>query len=195
MMITCERCKNENLDGAQYCDDCGAPLRPNAGSRSGRDATESNFFKADGNGQNGFHSPATVPQPELAAGKAAAALNLSSSAGSKENVHAKLVIERGKSVGKQFMLSAEESQIGRWDADGGVFPDVDLDSDDPEAKVSRRHARITMVEGKYFVEDMGSTNGTFVNRGKRLSPGTRLPLNDGDEIIVGKTFLRFRLVK
>ena len=193
-MITCERCKNENLDGAQYCDDCGAPLRPNAGSRSARDA-DATFFKAEGDGQNGFHSTAPVPQPELAAGKAAAAVNLSSSGGSKDKAHAKLVIERGRSVGKQFMLSAEESQIGRWDADGGVFPDIDLDSDDPEAKVSRRHARITIVEGKYFVEDLGSTNGTFVNRGKRLSPGTRQPLNDGDEIIVGKTFLRFRVVK
>ena len=194
-MITCERCKNENLDGAQYCDDCGAPLRPNAGSRSGRDPSEPNSFKAEGDGQNGFHSPAAVPEPELAAGQAAAAVNLSSSSGSKNKAHAKLVIERGRSVGKQFTLSAEESQIGRWDADGGVFPDVDLDSDDPEAKVSRRHARITRVEGKYFVEDLGSTNGTFVNRGKRLSPGTRQPLNDGDEIIVGKTFLRFRVVK
>ena len=194
-MITCERCKNENLDGAQYCDDCGAPLRPNAGSRSDRDPAEPNSLRAEGDGQNGFHSAAAVPEPELAAGQAAAALNLSSSGGSKNKGHAKLVIERGKSVGKQFTLSAEESQIGRWDADGGVFPDVDLDSDDPEAKVSRRHARITRVEGKYFVEDLGSTNGTFVNRGKRLSPGTRQPLNDGDEIIVGKTFLRFRLVK
>jgi hypothetical protein len=195
MMITCERCKNENLDGAQYCDDCGAPLRPNAGSQSGKNPSDANLFKPAGDGQNGFHSPAAVPQAELAAGKAAAAVNLSSSGGSKNKAHAKLVIERGKSVGKQFTLSAEESQIGRWDADGGVFPDVDLDSDDPEAKVSRRHARITMEEGKYFVEDLGSTNGTFVNRGKRLAPGTRQPLNDGDEIIVGKTFLRFRLVK
>jgi len=194
-MITCERCKNENLDGAQYCDDCGAPLRPNAGSKSGGDPSGANLFKPEADGQNGSRSPATVPQPELAAGKAAAALNLSSSGGSNDKAHAKLVIERGKSVGKQFMLSAEESHIGRWDADGGVFPDVDLDSDDPEAKISRRHARITMVEGKYFVEDLGSTNGTFVNRGKRLSPGKRQPLKDGDEIIVGKTFLRFRLVK
>lgn len=194
-MITCERCKNENLDGAQYCDDCGAPLRPNAGSKSGGDRSGANLFKPEADGQNGSRSPAAVPQPELAAGKAAAAVNLSSSGGSNDKAHAKLVIERGKSVGKQFMLSAEESQIGRWDADGGVFPDIDLDSDDPEAKISRRHARITMVEGKHFVEDLGSTNGTFVNRGKRLSPGTRQPLKDGDEIIVGKTFLRFRLVK
>jgi hypothetical protein len=194
-MITCERCKNENLDGAQYCDDCGAPLRPNAGSRPANNPADANYSNAEGDGQNGFHSPAAVPQTNLAAGKAAAAFNLSSSGASRDKAHAKLVIERGKSVGKQFMLSAEESQIGRWDADGGVFPDVDLDSDDPEAKVSRRHARITMVEDKYFVEDLGSTNGTFVNRGKRLPPGTRQPLNDGDEIIVGKTFLRFRLIK
>ena len=34
------------------------------------------------------------------------------------------------------MLSDVEAQIGRWDADGGIFPDVDLDTDDPEAKVS-----------------------------------------------------------
>ena len=84
---------------------------------------------------------------------------------------------------------------GRWDADGGVFPDVDLDSDDPEAKVSRRHARISLRNGQYVIEDLGSTNGTFVNRGHRLAPGDRQPLKDGDEIIVGKTFLRFRVAR
>ena len=78
---------------------------------------------------------------------------------------------------------------------GGIFPDVDLDTDDPEAKVSRRHARITLNNGQYFLEDLGSTNGTFINRGKRLAPGQRQALCDGDEIIVGKTFLRFHIVK
>jgi hypothetical protein len=190
-MITCERCKTENLDGSQYCDECGAPLRPN----SGLNPSGFSRFRAEAEGQNGSHSPAQVPQPELAAGKASAAVNLSSATGSEDKAHAKLVIERGKSVGKQFMLSGTESNIGRWDADGGIFPDVDLDSADPEAKVSRRHARISLREGKYFLEDLGSTNGTFINRGKRLSPGTRQLLNDGDEIIVGKTFLRFHLVK
>ena len=102
-------------------------------------------------------------------------------------------VERGRSAGKQFLLNEEESQIGRWDADGGVFPDVDLDADDPEAKVSRRHARIVLRSGQYFIEDLGSTNGTFVNRGRRLLPGDRQPLRDGDELIVGKTFLRFHV--
>jgi pSer/pThr/pTyr-binding forkhead associated (FHA) protein len=110
-------------------------------------------------------------------------------------VHATLVIERGSSAGKQFPLSDQDANIGRWDADGGVFPDVDLDTDDPEAKVSRRHARISLRDGQYLIEDLGSTNGTFVNRGHRLASGERHPLKDGDEIIVGKTFLRFRVVK
>jgi pSer/pThr/pTyr-binding forkhead associated (FHA) protein len=110
-------------------------------------------------------------------------------------VHATLVIERGSSAGKQFPLSDQDANIGRWDADGGVFPDVDLDTDDPEAKVSRRHARISLRDGHYLIEDLGSTNGTFVNRGHRLASGERHPLKDGDEIIVGKTFLRFRVTK
>jgi hypothetical protein len=113
----------------------------------------------------------------------------------ESRVHATLVIERGTSAGKKFQLSNPEANIGRWDADGGVFPDVDLDSDDPEAKVSRRHARISLRDGNYLIEDLGSTNGTFVNRGRRLAPGDRHPLKDGDEIIVGKTFLRFRVTK
>ena len=196
-MITCERCKTENLDGSQYCDECGAALRPNSNSRSdasGNAPGNVGHFKPEADGQNGSRAPVSAPQPE-AAGKAAAAMNLSSSRASSDKAHAKLVIERGKSAGKQFLLSGAESQIGRWDADGGIFPDVDLDTDDPEAKVSRRHARITLRDDQYLLEDLGSTNGTFVNRGKRLSPGTRQPLKDGDEIIVGKTFLRFRLIK
>jgi pSer/pThr/pTyr-binding forkhead associated (FHA) protein len=147
-------------------------------------------------GQNGSHTPSPSAHPEPAGGtnRVSAGLSLSSlHAGAKP--HARLVIERGRSSGKQFMLSEVEAQIGRWDADGGVFPDVDLDTDDPEAKVSRRHARITLSNGQYFLEDLGSTNGTFINRGKRLPPGQRHALCDGDEIIVGKTFLRFHIVK
>ena len=89
------------------------------------------------------------------------------------------------------MLRTDESYIGRWDADNGIFPDIDLDKHDAEAKVSRRHARIVYAGGKFAIEDLGSTNGTFVNRGRRLIPGNRQVLNGGDEIIVGKTFLRF----
>ncbi|HQR40527.1 MAG TPA: FHA domain-containing protein, partial [Blastocatellia bacterium] len=104
---------------------------------------------------------------------------------------ARLIIERGGRIGKEFAVGTGETNIGRWDADGGIFPDVDLDQDDPEAKVSRRHARIIQEKGQFYIEDLGSTNGTFINRGRRLLPGNRHPLNNGDEIIVGKTFLKF----
>lgn len=109
--------------------------------------------------------------------------------------HAKLVIERGRSAGKSFLINDAEAHIGRWDADGGIFPDIDLDADDPEAKVSRRHARLLRRPDGYFIEDLGSTNGTFVNRGRRLLPGAPQPLQDGDELIVGKTFLRLHVIK
>jgi pSer/pThr/pTyr-binding forkhead associated (FHA) protein len=110
------------------------------------------------------------------------------------NAHAQLTIERGASIGEVFPIGSDESNIGRWDADNGNFPDVDLDAFDPEAKVSRKHARIGKQHGEYFVEDLGSTNGTFVNRGRRLLPGNKEVLKDGDEIIVGKTFLRFKIL-
>ena len=187
-MITCERCKTENLEGSQYCDECGAPLKPN--QRSNPSGLTSAL---DGNGRK--PGSAIPPTPEFSATMPpASVVRLSQAAKSSSKPHACLVIERGRSAGKQFLLSEAESQIGRWDADGGVFPDVDLDADDPEAKVSRRHARITLRNGEYFVEDLGSTNGTFINRSKRLPPGHAQVLRDNDEIIVGKTFLRFRIM-
>lgn len=148
----------------------------------------------NGDGQNGSHAPAPGQRPEFAGGHISAGISLNPFK-QPAKPHARLVIEKGRSSGKQFMLSDMEAQIGRWDADGGIFPDVDLDTDDPEAKVSRRHARIILTNGQYFLEDLGSTNGTFINRGKRLAPGHRQALCDGDEIIVGKTFLRFHILK
>ena len=201
-MITCDRCKTENLDGSQYCDECGAPLRPNGRPSSyqpgGSAYQPPSGYQPPGSFQpppeNGNHTPAQGTQPQIAGKRVSAGLSYSAIR-QPGKPHARLVIEKGRSSGKQFMLSDMEAQIGRWDADGGIFPDVDLDTDDPEAKVSRRHARITLSNGQYFLEDLGSTNGTFINRGKRLPPGQRQALCDGDEIIVGKTFLRFHIVK
>lgn len=110
-------------------------------------------------------------------------------------LNARLVVERGGRVGREFTITGIETNIGRWDADSGIFPDIDLDEDDPEAKISRRHARIVNHDSQYFIEDLGSTNGTFVNRGRRLLPGKRQMLQNGDEIIVGKTFLKFHVLR
>jgi pSer/pThr/pTyr-binding forkhead associated (FHA) protein len=188
-MIACGRCKTENLEGSQYCDECGAPLKPNVQSGAAGFSASPGI---DSNGRKG--ASGNLQQAEFVTHPPAQAVRVPSSR-SVSKPHAWLVIERGRSAGKQFMLSEVESQIGRWDADGGVFPDIDLDADDPEAKISRRHARILLNSGEYFLEDLGSTNGTFVNRGRRLPPGQPQPLREGDEIIVGKTFLRFHIFK
>jgi hypothetical protein len=189
-MITCERCRTQNLDGSRYCDDCGAALW-----LAGQSANGSNSQGNGGDARANRDSSATVVRAAKPSVSVVLSEQSSTAIVSNQAPPAMLVIERGNSAGKQFRLSQRESNIGRWDADGGVFPDVDLDSDDPEAKVSRRHARISCENGEYAIEDLGSTNGTFVNRGRRLKPGDRQPLKDGDEIIVGKTFLRFRVTK
>src|SRR5437867_7798897 len=193
-MIFCERCSTENLEGSRYCDACGAALwlagRP---SELSSPLQRNNGSGSHGNGADGRSSPEASMTAVHSSG------NLGPSVMSEQQTsaslvtggpHAMLVIERGNSAGKQFPLSEKDANIGRWDADGGVFPDVDLDADDPEAKVSRRHARISLRDGQYVIEDLGSTNGTFVNRGHRLAPGHRHPLKNGDECIVGKSILR-----
>jgi hypothetical protein len=189
-MIKCQTCGTENLDGSQFCDECGQNLQS-----SGNNYNE---FKVQS-----YQPPLSEPSFNVASVTSIGIEPIieqveptpveNGDAKKIEGVHSTLTIERGTSVGKKFTLTAEESYIGRWDADNGIFPDIDLDAHDPEAKVSRRHARIIYRDGKYSVEDLGSTNGTYINRGRRLIPGSPNLLNDGDEIIVGKTFLRFKV--
>jgi DNA-binding winged helix-turn-helix (wHTH) protein len=57
--------------------------------------------------------------------------------------------------------------------------------------VSRRHARITVSEGNASIEDLESTNGTFVNKKPAKAP---VKLKDGDEVSLGTAGLRFRKI-
>ena len=249
-MIRCQQCSTDNLDGSEYCDECGARLSAAASVRSVpaqppaappppqfvpppppsfvRDSvtpkpatpytapppkvapaapvvssapparsTPPNLAAARGNqtnvgNQTAVNSSANVTSVVKGSTGALHATSVSVAEGTSM-LRAKLVIQRGGKLGKEFALTGDEALIGRWDADGGIFPDVDLDQDDPEAKVSRRHARIQCMNSQFTIEDLGSTNGTFVNRGARLLPGNKQPLKNGDEIIVGKTFLKFVL--
>jgi pSer/pThr/pTyr-binding forkhead associated (FHA) protein len=103
----------------------------------------------------------------------------------------RLVVSRGEYKGKVFLVEGGKNLIGRWDPDAGAFPEIDLTKEDVDAKISRKHALVEVADSKVTIEDLGSLNGTFVNRGSRLESGKKHELKSGDEIIVGKTFLRF----
>lgn len=183
-MIKCQTCGRENLDSSQYCDECGSQLQNQDNSAAQPKVTDVPVYQSANITSVGIppisdeiHEKENVPEKI--------------ETGADQDVFATLVIERGAAVGTEFYLTSDESIIGRWDADNGIFPDVDLDAYDQEAKVSRRHARVLRRSAGFMIEDLGSTNGTYINRGRRLIPGSPHKLENGDEIIVGKTFLRF----
>lgn len=94
-----------------------------------------------------------------------------------------------------FTLAKNENLVGRRDPMSNIFPEIDLSKFDPQTKISRRHAKIWHDGTKYFVEDLGSSNGTLLaeNSGKsfRLSPHSPHILTSGDVIRVGDTNLQF----
>jgi len=84
----------------------------------------------------------------------------------------------------------QEVLVGRLDVGRGIFPQVDLTPDGGlEGGVSRRHARIFFQNDRFYIEDLGSTNGTYVN-GVRLEPYSPRPLGDGDELRLGQIAIR-----
>ena len=86
----------------------------------------------------------------------------------------------------------DEVVIGREDPVSEVFPDLDLTGfGGMEKGVSRKHAVIHRSGGDYTVEDMGSTNGTYVNR-KKVLPNTPQAIKPGDELRFGKLAFSFK---
>ncbi len=88
-----------------------------------------------------------------------------------------LVVKRGPNAGSRFLLDQPTTSAGR-------HPDSDIFLDD--VTVSRRHAEFRQVDGSFQVVDVGSLNGTYVNR----EPVDASTLSNGDEVQIGK----FRLV-
>ena len=78
--------------------------------------------------------------------------------------------------------------IGRPSKSRGVVPQLDCT---PDSGVSRRHAQLLLDQDRWFLEDLGSTNGTFVGAGAGpvpdvpIPPGQRREIGDGDRIYVG----------
>ncbi len=82
--------------------------------------------------------------------------------------------------------------IGRRSLSRQIFPHLDLTYNDPAAYVSRQHAKIVADAGGYFVEDLGSANGTFLND-RRLPANVPSRLRNGDRVRIGKVQLNFLL--
>jgi pSer/pThr/pTyr-binding forkhead associated (FHA) protein len=91
---------------------------------------------------------------------------------------ATLVVTRGPGAGSRFLLDADVVRAGR-------HPDSDIFLDD--VTVSRRHAELARAGSGWLVRDVGSLNGTYVNR-QRIEDES--PLGNGDELQIG----RFKLV-
>jgi len=88
-----------------------------------------------------------------------------------------LVVKRGPNAGSRFLLDQDTTSAGR-------HPDSDIFLDD--VTVSRRHAEFRSENETFTVVDVGSLNGTYVNR----EPVDSAALSNGDEVQIGK----FRLV-
>jgi len=212
-MIKCSECGYENTDGLDYCDGCGAklaaaaPAADGGGAAEPAPAAEPAAAAESAPSAAADEAPATPPPSEAPTGEIkpppeastappaaevapAAEPAPAAAAAGVATARAKLQVVRGGRKGQEFPLEDGNNLVGRWDPETGAFPEVDLDQDDPEAKISRKHALIRFEGGKITVEDIGSLNGTYVNRQPRLMPGNPVELKTGDEIIIGKTFLK-----
>ncbi|MGD8969083.1 MAG: FHA domain-containing protein [Anaerolineae bacterium] len=164
-MIECPSCGREHRPGTLFCTECGVYL-PTGGPLG----------------------TAPIPEQDL---PAALAHDWDSESRETAAEHRNAVLRiKVLSTDRQVQLPfAEQIHIGRLDAAHGVFPDIDLSPDGGlEGGVSRRHCKIWQVEGVYFIEDLGSANGTFLN-GKRLTPYLPHSLEDGDDLQLGQVRL------
>jgi hypothetical protein len=95
-----------------------------------------------------------------------------------EGGRAVLIVKRGPNAGSKFFLDSDATPIGR-------HPDSDIFLDD--ITVSRRHAEIRRSSDGFSLHDVGSLNGTYVNR-ERVEEAD---LRSGDEVQIGKFKLVF----
>jgi pSer/pThr/pTyr-binding forkhead associated (FHA) protein len=95
-----------------------------------------------------------------------------------ESGQALLVVQRGPNAGSRFLIDKDVTTAGR-------HPESDIFLDD--VTVSRRHAEFRREDGRFSIHDVGSLNGTYVNR-QRVE---ETELANGDELQIGKFKLTF----
>ncbi|WP_181139978.1 FHA domain-containing protein [Streptomyces sp. Ru71] len=168
--LVCTRCGNRNAENSRFCSNCGAPLRAGAVPERASETTSTisisgiEAYDAEVTGQTQL--PALSPEAQAAVD----ALPLGS---------ALLVVRRGPNQGSRFLLDGELTTAGR-------HPQSDIFLDD--VTVSRRHVEFRRSpDGTFTVADVGSLNGTYVNR-ERID---QVALHNGDEVQIGKYRLVF----
>ena len=161
-MPYCSQCGSQNADNAKFCSQCGSPL-PQASESSPTDSTATITF--------GSQAAADADEKASLNPADAAAVDALPSGS------ALLVVQRGPGAGSRYLLDTDLSTVGR-------HPESDIFLDD--ITVSRRHVEFRRQDGNFHVHDVGSLNGTYVNR-ERVEAAT---LSSGDEVQIGK----FRLV-
>jgi hypothetical protein len=168
--VFCTQCGHQNADGSRFCARCGTALsRGSEGAASAVETTSTISLSAlEGALENDGATTGTEPPPEAAPQEALPP-------GS-----ALLVVKRGPNAGSRFLLDADVTTAGR-------HPESDIFLDD--VTVSRRHAEFVREGGGFLVRDVGSLNGTYLNRERIDAAG----LAGGDEVQIGKYRLVFLL--
>jgi hypothetical protein len=155
MTRECPRCGHPAEDHDHFCAACGAPLTP---------ANEA-AFQTGVLGVRLASEGDSAPLPTVDP----------TSVGGLGHGHAVLVVLRGPQEGARFDLDPSTSTVVL-----GRAPECDLFLDD--VTVSRRHAELVAVDGRWELADSGSLNGSYVNR-RRID---RQVLVGGDEVQIGK---------
>jgi hypothetical protein len=95
----------------------------------------------------------------------------------------KLIVVRGLRINAEYPIYPGDNFIGRTDEKP---VDIDLETQESTDRIwcSRQHAKIVSEQNSLTIEDLGSQNGTFVNRA-RIYPGQVRPLNHGDIVQIG----------
>lgn len=166
----CTRCGQQNQPDARFCARCGTTLL-----RPGEPIADVD---------SDVSATSTLNLDSLTAGEHSIADSGADEGEQGQDVAqglapgtALLVVRRGPNAGSRFLLDRPVTAAGR-------HPDSDIFLDD--VTVSRRHAEFRREDNSFFVRDVGSLNGTYVNR-ERIDV---VELAGGDEVQVGK----FRLV-
>lgn len=156
-MVDCPACGHQNAVGSNFCSQCGEKL-----SRLG-DTTRTIPVVVEETTQR--------PRSEVSTEVQRAIQDLPPN-------NALLLVERGPDRGARYLLDTEKSTAGR-------HPKSEIFLDD--ITVSRHHCTFIRTENGFAIEDLGSLNGTYVNR---VLVDQTTPLRQGDEVQIGK----FRMV-